>query len=58
MVRPIGKGSSEVVVVFRDAARLVTLPPGATFADLAAQVAGLEERLLGAPVSIDIRLRH
>jgi hypothetical protein len=58
MVRSIGKRSSDVVIVFRDAARLVSLPPGATFADLAAHVAGLEERLLGEALSIDIRLRH
>jgi hypothetical protein len=37
---------------------MFALPPGATLADLAAQIARIEERRAGEPVSIGVKLPH
>jgi hypothetical protein len=49
---------NEVMVVFRDAALIFALPEGATFEDLAAQMARLEDRQFGEAISIDVQLHH
>jgi hypothetical protein len=49
---------NEVMVVFRDAALIFALPEGATFEDLAAQMARLEARQFGEAISIDVQLCH
>lgn len=57
MSRPAG-AANEVTVIFKEAAVVFALPEGATLADIALRIAGIEKRQFGAPVSIDVRLRH
>jgi hypothetical protein len=49
---------AEVMVRFKEAAVVFVLPEGATLADIARRIAGIEQRQFGAPVSIDVQLRH
>jgi hypothetical protein len=57
MVRT-GETTSEVTVLFKDAALLFALPRGATLADLAQRLAELDETRLGEPIMIDVKLCH
>lgn len=50
--------ANEVTVMFKEAAVVFALPPGATLADIARRIAGIETRQFGVPVSIDVRLCH
>lgn len=50
--------ANEVTVMFKEAAVVFALPQGATLADVALRIAGIEKQQFGAPVSIDVKLRH
>ena len=50
--------ATEVTVLFEDAAVLFALPRDATFEELAARLEGIAECEFGAPVAIDVTLRH
>ena len=57
MVRT-GETTSEVTVLFKDAALLFALPRGATLEDLAQRLAEFDETRLGEPITIDVKLCH
>ena len=50
--------SSEVTVLFKEAALIFALPRGATLEDLASRIAAMEARHFGEPVAIGVTLRH
>lgn len=50
--------TSAVTVMFKDAAFIFALPPGATLEDIARRIEGIETQQFGTPVSIDVKLRH
>jgi hypothetical protein len=57
MPRSAGR-TNEVTVSFKDAAYIFALPLGATLEDVALWIAEVAKRRSGAPVSVDITLRH
>jgi hypothetical protein len=57
MSRLADKGN-EVTVSFKDAALIFALSPGATLADIAVRIAEVAQRHSGAPVAINVKLRH
>jgi hypothetical protein len=50
--------TNEVTVLFKEAALMFALPRGATLGELAARLAGIEERQFGEPLTIAVKLRH
>jgi hypothetical protein len=50
--------ANEVTVSFKDAALIFALPAGATLEDIALHIAEVARRHHGAPVAINIKLRH
>ena len=50
--------ANEVTVSFKDAALIFALPPGATLEDIALRIAEVARRHRGAPVAINVKVRH
>jgi|GraSoi_2013_60cm_1033757.scaffolds.fasta_scaffold107437_2 hypothetical protein len=50
--------TNEVTVSFTDAAVIFALPPDATLEDIARRIAEVAKRHPGAPVAVNVRLRH
>ena len=50
--------TNEVTVLYKGAALMFALPRDATLAELAARLAGIEERHFGEPLTIAVKLRH
>jgi hypothetical protein len=59
--RPMDRAADtghDVTVIFEHAAVVFALPAGATLADVATRIEGVEQPSFGEAMSVDIKLRH